>query len=154
MVYEGRNWIPFFPPTVTLHAHHPLEVYLLGKIKFLVQFNIGESRSYVTHFTHSRPGACYIKQFVSKRTYRQVCFTGSRYASLSAKRTYLPKTYLLVGTFRNELFFVTGPSIAKLCTRLHYASMFQQRCPDITRGGPSGAEAAIHARPILLPMQK
>ena len=45
-------------------------------------------------------------------------------------------------------------SIAKLCTRLHYASMFQQRCPDITRGGPSGAEAAIHARPILLPMQK
>ena len=27
-------------------------------------------------------------------------------------------------------------------------------CPDITRGGPSGAEAAIQARPILLPMQK
>ena len=25
---------------------------------------------------------------------------------------------------------------------------------DITRGGPSGAEAAIQARPILLPMQK
>ena len=27
-------------------------------------------------------------------------------------------------------------------------------CTDITRGGPSGAEAAIQARPILLPMQK
>ena len=26
--------------------------------------------------------------------------------------------------------------------------------PDITRGGPSGAEAAIQAKPILLPMQK
>ena len=29
-----------------------------------------------------------------------------------------------------------------------------ERETGITRGGPSGAEAAIQARPILLPMQK
>ena len=32
-----------------------------------------------------------------------------RYVSLPANRTYLPKTYLPVGTFRNKLFYVTSP---------------------------------------------
>ena len=37
-------------------------------------------------------------------------------------------------------------------TAIQHEAPFVQ--PDITRGGPSGAEAAIQARPILLPMQK
>ena len=44
-------------------------------------------------------------------------FCENRYVSLPAKRTNLPKTYLLVGTFRNELFYVTGPCTAARCAR-------------------------------------
>ena len=36
----------------------------------------------------------------------------------------------------------------------HGTAMTASDFSDITRGGPSGAEAAIQARPILLPMQK
>ena len=43
------------------------------------------------------------------------------------KRTYLLETYLPVGTFRNELFYVTGPRIPFTGT------LTVQRMPDLGR---------------------